>query len=105
MNSEVMDEYDTICRNGRTTVDNWSVVCIGGKLKLARSQGDIVTITSGIESVDGRVVTTKSGSRYRLGCIDDEYLQWLRENGYPHDSDEPKSVIDYHRLLHQRRMS
>lgn len=37
--------------------------------------------TSPIESVEGRVVTTRSGSVYELGDPDPEYLKWCQENG------------------------
>lgn len=38
--------------------------------------------TSRIESVQGRVVETLSGSTYELGDPDPDYLKWCQENGH-----------------------
>ena len=36
--------------------------------------------TSAITQVKGREVTTKSGTKYLLGCIEPKYRKWLRKN-------------------------
>ena len=36
--------------------------------------------TSRVVSVNGRVVTTRSGSVYHLGSIHPEYREWIRKN-------------------------
>ena len=50
--------------------------------------GQCIT-TSRITSAEGRVVTTRSGSRYRLGPICPKHRKWLRDNGIPYDQHRP----------------
>lgn len=50
-------------------------------------------VTSTIVSVQGREVTTYSGSTYILEDISSEYLRWLDENGYDLDPDNPIKLI------------
>jgi hypothetical protein len=38
--------------------------------------------TSAIAGIQGRVVTTKSGSEYELGSPDPHFIEWCRENGH-----------------------
>ena len=45
--------------------------------------------TSHIASVDGRKVTTRSGSVYKLGRIDPGYRKWLRDNGHDYYPQNP----------------
>lgn len=45
--------------------------------------------TNYIASVDGRLITTKSGTVYRLGRIRRSYRKWLKDNGIPYDSKQP----------------
>lgn len=46
-------------------------------------------ITSPIKSVDGRKITTMSGSIYHLEDIDPAYLQWIHDNGFNYNPDDP----------------
>lgn len=45
--------------------------------------------TSAIVKVDGRSITTYSGSTYILEEIDKDYLFWMNQNGYIYDYDHP----------------
>lgn len=47
-----------------------------------RDDEDRPVVTSRIVKVEGRSITTASGSVYILEEIDPEYLQWLKENGH-----------------------
>jgi len=46
-------------------------------------------VTSPVVSVRGRVVTTASGSRYRLGSPSTSYLLWLKEQKIAFNPDRP----------------
>lgn len=46
-------------------------------------------LTTPVFSVDGRVVTTSSGSRYELGAPDPEYDAWLESQGITLDTTRP----------------
>lgn len=48
--------------------------------------------TSRVVEVNGRIVTTRSGSIYRLGEVSENYLKWLTEHGYKHDPENPIRV-------------
>lgn len=50
--------------------------------------GDHIT-TSHLDHATGRIVTTRSGSRYRLGRIEPAYRAWLRKQGIPYDPRHP----------------
>lgn len=50
-------------------------------------------ITSGIESVEGRVVRTRSGSVYELGRIDPEYKAYLKEHHPDWDWRNPIKLV------------
>lgn len=45
--------------------------------------------------VDGRIVTTCSGSVYKLGRIDPKYRQWLKENFPNWNWRKPLSLGEY----------
>lgn len=45
--------------------------------------------TSAIERIDGRFVTTKGGTVYRLGRVSKEYREYLRKEGIPYNSAQP----------------
>jgi hypothetical protein len=49
-------------------------------------------ITSRIAAAEGRVVTTKSGTRYRLGCINRKYRRWLRKQKLEYKPKQPVTV-------------
>lgn len=56
-------------------------VCLYGKCYDHPRQPDgKCVLTSPIVAVDGRRVTTKSGTVYELGRIDPKYRAWLREH-------------------------
>jgi len=48
--------------------------------------------TSPITTVEGRVVTTQSGTQYRLGEPLPEYRQWLQEHRPEWDPENPVSL-------------
>jgi hypothetical protein len=52
--------------------------------------------TSPIVSVEGRIVTTRSGTKYRLGRIKPEFREWMREQGIAWDSREPIKIGKQH---------
>lgn len=45
--------------------------------------------TSYIVKVDGKSITTYSGSIYILEDIDPVYLAWMTEHGYTYDAENP----------------
>lgn len=49
-------------------------------------------LTTPILSAVGRVVTTESGSVYKLGEIEPGYLEWMQENGIACDPERPVRV-------------
>ncbi len=57
-----------------------------------RPDGDKIR-TSRIVNVDGRRVTTGSGTVYELGEVHPEYLKWMVRSGYVYDEDAPIRVI------------
>ena len=50
--------------------------------------GDPIT-TSSVVEVSGRIITTYSGSRYRLGEVDPRYKEWLDKNYLGWDPENP----------------
>jgi len=46
-------------------------------------------ITSPIDKIDGRTITTVSGSVYVLGDPDPLYLDWMAEHGFTYDESAP----------------
>lgn len=50
-------------------------------------------ITSPIMKVEGRIITTRSGSTYFLGEPDSEYLAYLEEIEYEYDCENPIKVL------------
>jgi hypothetical protein len=49
-------------------------------------------VTSYIVAAEGRIVTTRSGTRYRLGRIDRAYRRWLRKQGREYNPKQPVTV-------------
>ena len=49
-------------------------------------------ITSGLAKVEGRMVTTKSGTVYQLGRINPKYRAWLKEKGIAYNPAQP--IVD-----------
>jgi hypothetical protein len=45
--------------------------------------------TSYVVAVEGRRITTRSGSVYTLGIIDPDYLKWLKANGITYNERQP----------------
>lgn len=45
--------------------------------------------TSAVTKIDGRVITTASGSVYELGEVDPAYLAWIREQGREFNPEQP----------------
>lgn len=50
--------------------------------------------TGAVTEACGRVVTTASGSVYRLGRVCKDYRAWLREQGTEYDPSHPVKVVD-----------
>jgi hypothetical protein len=77
-------------------IEDWSVVGLSpysapesGKQIVGRRQSDKKVIrTSCIVSVEGCVVTTQTGSRYRLGKPSQNYVDWCVKNNYHVPTDE-----------------
>jgi len=55
------------------------------------SDGDCVTTSEMVDS-SGVVVTTKSGTEYILGTINDEYLKYIKDSGLKYDMLNPVKV-------------
>lgn len=54
--------------------------------------GNKTKLTSRVVSTVGRLVTTKSGSVYRLGRIQPEYREWIAKRGLKYDARQPVKV-------------
>lgn len=50
-------------------------------------------ITSKIRDSKGRIVTTESGTVYRLGRINRKYRRYLKKEGIPYDPRNPIKMI------------
>ena len=46
-------------------------------------------VTSSVVKIEGRNITTRSGSVYVLEDISAEYLDWMQENGITYDPNNP----------------
>jgi len=57
-----------------------------------RNQDERRVTTSAVELVEGRRITTVSGSIYILEDIDPDYLNWMVDNNYPYDPENPIKV-------------
>lgn len=57
-----------------------------------RCEDDREVITSVIKSVDGKRITTQSGSIYVLEDIDPDFLSWMKENDIPFDPEKPITI-------------
>lgn len=51
-------------------------------------EGDTV-VTSRIDKIDGRLITTSSGSTYRLGRPSQKWVHWLKKEGRTYDPKNP----------------
>ncbi len=56
-----------------------------------RPEGSPIT-TSMVVAIEGRVVTTKSGTRYILGKIQSAFRRWMRKQGIAFDWRHPIKV-------------
>ncbi len=72
-----------------------SVPRLHGKIQdHPRFDADQNVVTSAIVNVNGRIVTTSSGSMYELGSPNPEYVEWCRENSvHVPTEDEPIRII------------
>ena len=78
---------------------NWSLIVRGDpymapelscqQLRGVRDDDPREITTSRIVAVDGRRITTYSGSVYVLEDINEDYLSWMMENGYVYDPENP----------------
>lgn len=77
-------------------LENWSVTYgdfdpyIPPECRIAHLQGNVTKhpklddgfiLTSAIEKVKGSIVTTHSGTMYKLGTPNPEFVQWCKDNG------------------------
>ena len=82
-----------------TRIENWSVELCPGRpylapelhdhFHLAGLIGGKSKLTSRVVASSGRVVTTKSGSKYILGRIAPQYRRWMRQRGMKYDARRP----------------
>ena len=49
-------------------------------------------VTSPVVKIDGKTITTRSGSVYLLQDISTEYLAWMMEQGIPYEVENPIKV-------------
>jgi hypothetical protein len=49
-------------------------------------------VTSAIVAVDGRRITTRSGSIYILQDANPLYVQWMKDNGFSFDPEHPMTL-------------
>jgi hypothetical protein len=80
-------------------LENWSVYCDPyaapelGAIRLCGTRTNASenksVLTNYVDRVEGRRVTTQSGSVYVLGEPKPEYLQWMAEHGYTYDPEHP----------------
>lgn len=77
--------------NWCVTRDLWQAPEVGGqRLKGYRNDEKLHrVITSPIVKVEGRNITTQSGSVYVLQEIDPDYLKWMQDNGIAYDPENP----------------
>jgi len=54
-----------------------------------REEDDQHVTTGPIVKIEGRNITTYSGSVYILGAIDPDYLVWIKENNIEYDPENP----------------
>ncbi len=59
--------------------------CLAG----IRCEDDQQVVTSPIVSIEGRRVTTASGSVYILEDIDPDYVTWMKDNDIEYDPENP----------------
>jgi hypothetical protein len=99
----------------KTRLENWSVrgswhaeqvdlfkapetilLCLVGKVynhpKSDKHHDGKEIITSPIQDVHGITIVTGSGTVYILGEIDPNYKQWLEDNGYSYNSENPIKI-------------
>lgn len=85
-----------------TRIENWSVsLCphrpydapeIQDHFHLLGTINGKEKLTTRVVRTDGRLVTTKSGSVYRLGRVRPEYRAWVKEKGLNYDPAQPVKV-------------
>lgn len=88
-----MAEYHLHCWSVGSTGDPFQAPELHHKrLAGRRCEDDREIVTSSIVSVDGRRVTTYSGSVYILEDIDPSFLAWMKDNNYEYDPENPIKV-------------
>jgi hypothetical protein len=50
--------------------------------------------TSAVEKVEGRLITTRGGTVYRLGRISKKYRAWLKKEGRVYNPRQPITIKD-----------
>jgi hypothetical protein len=89
-----IDRWAVIVTPGRGMFDGGSAIAgnVYGHPDTRHPDGKGI-VTSRVVSFEGRVVTTRSGSRYRLGRIEPKYRRWLRKARPDWDWRQPLRVI------------
>lgn len=84
------------------TIQDWAVHRGEGSPYLAPEQVGIYVTgalgpryisTSRVETILGRYFVTKSGSIYRLGRVKEDYLTWLKSQGYKYNRQHPLRMV------------
>lgn len=72
-------------------VEDWhtTLLPLAPGVRIHGSTGGRPILTTPVGRVDGRIVTTASGSRYELGAPDPEYDRWLEAQGVTLDTTRP----------------
>lgn len=91
----LVDDWATYPINPFLAPESGGAIGLTGKVApgadLRRPDGGPIS-TSAIVAVEGEIVTTRSGTRYRLGQIKAEFVEWMREQGIEWDAGEPIKV-------------
>ena len=83
-------------------LENWSVYAdpyVAPELGAIRLRGTRINasetkavVTNYIDRIDGRRITTLTGTVYVLGEPDPMYLAWMAEHGHAYDPEQPIRV-------------
>lgn len=89
----LINDWYATTRNGPYSPPECGAPCVGGILasdhpRGAYRAGDAIH-TSAIVSVEGRIVTTRGGTRYELGTMSASYQAWLAEHDHECDPAQP----------------
>lgn len=98
---ELVTWEQTTSHMTQKNLENWSVSASpydAPELKIIRLVGRLSCgkeiVTSPVVGATGRLVRTRSGSLYRLGDVDPDYLKWLQETNRKFDPENPITALD-----------